>query len=393
MKLFGSLTELLRVVFRSNNNNVTIQPPAGLASVGDVDIQLPAKDSGTSELVDTDTIQTLSNKTLNTADTTITGSFIHGTNVDNPASGVHGVTGDIVGTTDTQTLDNKTLNNPTINSTITSTEIATPTNPSASSRKLYPKVDGWYDLDSAGIETKFESGTPPALNDITNVTAPLPAVDDVLKYNGTAWVNSVDATTLTDLTDTTITTPSNGEKLTYDGSSWVNTPDVSTLTGLTDTNIGTTLNGDTLEYNTATLSWENSPRKKTFAVTTGASAISPNLNTEVQVISNTISSTRSVGLLTFNAQSFGKNDSSSSGLSSARIIVKKNGVAIHTFSIALDATHGSNSQPISFSLPLIEAGTISGTYSIGIRSGGFYDVQLIASSNQDATAKLAILEI
>lgn len=39
----------------------------------------------------------------------------------NAASGVHSVTGSVVGTTDTQTLTNKTLTSPVINGTITGT--------------------------------------------------------------------------------------------------------------------------------------------------------------------------------------------------------------------------------------------------------------------------------
>jgi hypothetical protein len=53
----------------------------------------------------------------------------HGVHVDNPSEGVHGVSGDIVGTTDDQTLTNKELTSPTItggtltNSTLTSPAI------------------------------------------------------------------------------------------------------------------------------------------------------------------------------------------------------------------------------------------------------------------------------
>lgn len=79
-------------------------------------------------MVDTDTSQTLSNKTLLTPTiasfTNAThdhqaasggGTLSHNSATDNPASGTHGISGSVVGTTDIQTLTNKTLTSPTIN--------------------------------------------------------------------------------------------------------------------------------------------------------------------------------------------------------------------------------------------------------------------------------------
>lgn len=66
----------------------------------------------------------------------------------------HGTTGDIVGTSDSQTLSSKTFSD-----AITGTEISTPANPASGKRKIYPKTDGWYDLDSAGLETKIGTGS------------------------------------------------------------------------------------------------------------------------------------------------------------------------------------------------------------------------------------------
>jgi hypothetical protein len=61
-----------------------------------------------SGLVGTSDTQTLTGKTIAAGSNTISG-LTHGSEVDNPASGVHGVTGSVVGTSDAQTLTNKTL--------------------------------------------------------------------------------------------------------------------------------------------------------------------------------------------------------------------------------------------------------------------------------------------
>ena len=66
-------------------------------------------------VVGTTDTQTLTNKTISGVNNTVSG-LTHGSQVDNPSSGVHGVTGSVVGTSDTQTLTNKTLTTPIVNS-------------------------------------------------------------------------------------------------------------------------------------------------------------------------------------------------------------------------------------------------------------------------------------
>jgi hypothetical protein len=104
----------------AGSSNITVTDDTGN---DEVDINI-----GSNVLTNSST-HTLTNKTINGDNNTIS-NLAHGSEVDNPANGVHGVTGYVVGTTDTQTLTNKTINaaNNTLVGIITDTSTSTLTN-------------------------------------------------------------------------------------------------------------------------------------------------------------------------------------------------------------------------------------------------------------------------
>jgi hypothetical protein len=87
--------------------------------------------------------------------------------------------------------------------------------------------------------------TAEPLNDLSDVTITTVQTNQVLQYNGTAWVNATIAggvTQLDDLSDVTITSASTGEVLRYNGTQWVDAQlAYSDLSG-TPTNVSTFTN-------------------------------------------------------------------------------------------------------------------------------------------------------
>jgi hypothetical protein len=82
-------------------------------------------------------------------------------------------------------------------SAITLKDLANTTLPTSGSKKIYAKQDGLYILDSAGVETKISGGSQGTitLDELQNVIISLPHNNQVLKYNGTAWVNAAETPT------------------------------------------------------------------------------------------------------------------------------------------------------------------------------------------------------
>jgi hypothetical protein len=99
-----------------------------------------------------------------------------------------------------------------------------------------------------------------ALGDIPDVTITSVQTDDVLKYNGSVWVNGV--LDINELSDVVITNVANNQYLKYDNATgkWINTaldvPTIDNLNAIADVNAANAAQGDILQYNTSTSKWE-----------------------------------------------------------------------------------------------------------------------------------------
>lgn len=100
------------------------------------------------------------------------------------------------------------------------------------------------------------SGGATLLNDLTDVGLTNLIAGQVLKYDGTTWYNATDtsssgATNLSNLNDVDLSTPSLGQVLTFNGTEWVNAApiSVSTLDDLNDVSTVLANPGDLLTFN------------------------------------------------------------------------------------------------------------------------------------------------
>jgi hypothetical protein len=93
-----------------------------------------------------------------------------------------------------------------------------------SSKIVIDNVTGSITADGQPITG---GGGAATLDELTDVTLTSPASDQVLKYNGTAWVNGTvsAASDLDGLTDVTLTSPTAGQVLKYNGTAWINGTD------------------------------------------------------------------------------------------------------------------------------------------------------------------------
>lgn len=172
MKVYGQLEKAQA----ENVTSDTASLPEGMLQYRTDTNVLKVSDGSTmKELVDLTTSQTLSGKTHTTPIIDDSAVLEEISTPAAPSAGYRklypktdgktytqtsaGVEKELVDTNTAQNLSSKTLATPIIDDAASYEEIVTPAAPSSGYHKIYPKSDGWYSQNSSGVETPIGSGS------------------------------------------------------------------------------------------------------------------------------------------------------------------------------------------------------------------------------------------
>lgn len=138
-------------------STVTVEPTGNLESTNSQDALVELQENIDDNKTETDAaIETVSDNLDAHVSATTTALSDLNTELDTHtgASSAHGVSGSVVGTTDTQTLSNKKIGD-----ALSFAQVGTPSAPPASTNKLYPKANGkFYYMGPDGVEQPVGSG-------------------------------------------------------------------------------------------------------------------------------------------------------------------------------------------------------------------------------------------
>jgi hypothetical protein len=127
---------------------------------------------------------------------------------------------------------------------------------------LYPIADGTNNqvMKTNGSGVLSFGTVSMTFDNLSDVTVPSPSANDLVYYNGSAWVNVAPASyansniSLDNLSDVTLTSPASGNMLKYNGSAWINATAASVfaaiiLDDISDVTITSATSNDLLKWN------------------------------------------------------------------------------------------------------------------------------------------------